>query len=130
MVSLNSLSLASNYNDEDGYITGGIIGTLPSELGKMKNIQVIDLSNNLITGTFITEMGLLTRLQSLYIQNNLLTGSVPPEYSNCVSLKEFVLQDNDLNNTIGMPHEICRLPELVLARVDCDIFCECCLSLC
>lgn len=130
MISLTSLSLASNYNDDDGYFTKGIIGTLPTELGMLTNLQLIDLSNNYITGTLITEIGQLQHLKSLFIQNNFLHGSIPIEYSNCVSLRELVLQDNDLNNTLGMPDEICRLPEMTLARVDCDIACNCCLGLC
>jgi Leucine-rich repeat (LRR) protein len=130
MISLKYFSLASNYNDDDGYFTKGIIGTLPRELGMLKNLQLIDLSSNYITGTLITEIGSLRHLQSFFIQNNFLHGSIPEEYSNCVSLKELVLQDNDLNNTIGMPDEICRLPEMILARVDCEIACDCCLGLC
>ena len=130
MISLNRLSLASNYNDDDGYFTGGIIGTLPPELANLKNLKEMDLSNNYLTGTLITEIGQLHLLQSLYIQNNFLTGSIPQEFVNCVSLRELVLQDNDLKSTIGMPEEICRLPELNMARVDCDLFCSCCQSLC
>ena len=130
MISLTVLSLASNYNDDDGYFTQGIIGTIPTELGMLSNLQLIDLSNNYITGTLVAEIGNLQHLQSLFIQNNFLHGSIPIEYSNCVSLRELVLQDNDLNNTLGMPDEICRLPEMTLARVDCDIACDCCLGSC
>ena len=130
MISLTVLSLASNYNDDDGYFTQGIIGTIPTELGMLSNLQLIDLSNNYITGTLVTEIGNLQHLQSLFIQNNFLHGSIPIEYSNCASLRELVLQDTDLNNTLGMPDEICRLPEMTLARVDCDIACDCCLGSC
>eukprot|EP00584_Thalassiosira_punctigera_P010890 CAMPEP_0172545930 /NCGR_PEP_ID=MMETSP1067-20121228/15767_1 /TAXON_ID=265564 ORGANISM="Thalassiosira punctigera, Strain Tpunct2005C2" /NCGR_SAMPLE_ID=MMETSP1067 /ASSEMBLY_ACC=CAM_ASM_000444 /LENGTH=984 /DNA_ID=CAMNT_0013332767 /DNA_START=290 /DNA_END=3244 /DNA_ORIENTATION=+ len=131
MISLTSLSLNSNYNDNDGYFTWGIKGKLPIQLGKLKNLQHINLSNNYLTGTLTTEIGQLYLLQTMNLQNNFLQGPIPPEYSNSVTLKEILLQDNNIDGeSFGMPEEICRLPDLELARVDCDVSCSCCLTTC
>mmetsp|Transcript_5418 Transcript_5418/g.11775 ORF Transcript_5418/g.11775 Transcript_5418/m.11775 type:complete len:912 (+) Transcript_5418:64-2799(+) len=131
MISLASLSLNSNYNDNDGYFTWGIKGTLPSELGELKNLQHINLSDNYLTGTLITEFGQLYLLQTLNLKNNFLQGPIPKEYSNSVSLKEIFLQENNIDgNSFGMPAEICELSELDLARVDCGVSCSCCLTTC
>ncbi|KAL7540992.1 hypothetical protein ACHAXR_010546 [Thalassiosira sp. AJA248-18] len=131
MISLTSLSLQSNYNDSNGYFTWGIKDKLPTELGAMKNLQHIDLSDNYLTGSLITEIGLLYHLQTMYLQNNYLQGSIPSEYSNCVALKKILLQENNINGeSYSMPEEICRLPELELARVDCEVSCSCCLTTC
>ena len=131
MISLTSLSLHSNYNDKNGYFTWGIKSKLPTELGKLKNLQHINLSDNYLTGTLITEIGQLYLLKTMNLQNNFLQGSIPKEYSNCVSMKEILLQENNIDGeSFGMPEEICRLPELDLARVDCEVSCSCCLTTC
>lgn len=133
MTSLTSLKISNNYNDDNGYFTWGLTNTLPTELGKLKNLQHIDLSNNYLTGTLITEFGVLHQLQTLNLQNNFLQGPIPDEYANCVSMREILLQDNNVDGEkFGVPEEICRLPELDLARVDCELehSCSCCLTTC
>lgn len=131
MISLTNLSLRSNYNDNEGYFTWGFKGKLPPELGKLKNLQHINLSNNYLTGTLITEFGQLYQLQTMDLQNNFLQGPIPTEYSNSVSMRELILQDNNIDGeSFGVPEEICRLPDLELARVDCDVSCSCCLTTC
>ena len=131
MISLTSLNLQSNYNDEQGYFTWGIKSTIPSELGQLKNLRHINLSDNYITGTLMKELGQLPRLQTMHLQNNDIAGPIPTEYSNLASLREILLQDNSIDRELySMPEEICHLPQLELARVDCDVSCSCCLSTC
>lgn len=130
MSSLMRLSLKSNYNDNNGYFTWGMKGQLPTELGRLGNLQHLDLSDNYLTGTIITEIGQLHQLETLYIQNNFLRGPIPQEYSNCVSLKEVLMHDNDIDEGFAMPEGVCRLPELELAQVDCGVNCTCCLTAC
>lgn len=126
MISLTSLSLQSNYKDEKGYFTWGINGKLPSELGRLKNLQHLHMNDNYLTGTLISEIGQLFLLETLHLQNNFLQGPIPDTYSNCVLLKEVLLEDNSIDSQFGMPEGICRLPELDLAKVDCSLSCSCC----
>ncbi|KAL3802049.1 hypothetical protein HJC23_010805 [Cyclotella cryptica] len=127
MISLTSLSLESNYKDESGYFTWGIHSTLPTELGKLKNLKHLLLNDNYLSGTLITEIGQLYFLETLHLQNNFLLGPIPLEYSNCVLLEEILLEGNNIDGSLySMPEDICRLPELELARVDCKISCSCC----
>ncbi|KAL7553811.1 hypothetical protein ACHAWF_017155 [Thalassiosira exigua] len=131
MISLTRLSLQSNYNDREGYFTWGIKDKLPTELGKLRNLQHIDLSNNFISGTLVTEIGALSLLETLHLNNNFLSGPIPVEYSSCKSLEEILLQDNDIDGEkFRMPAEICNLPGLDLARVDCEVSCRCCVTMC
>lgn len=131
MISLTSLSLQSNYKDDNGYFAWGIKGELPTQLGSLKNLQNLDLSDNYLSGPLITELGKLYHLQTLHLQNNFFHGPIPLEYSNCVSMKEIILHNNNIDGeSHGMPEEICRLPELELARVDCEVTCSCCLTTC
>ena len=127
MISLTTLSLDSNYRDENGYFSWGIHGKLPAELGKLKNLQHLHLNNNYLSGSLITEIGQLHLLETLHIQSNFLLGPIPMEYSNCILLEEILLEDNKIDGmSFRLPEEICRLPGLDLARVDCDVSCSCC----
>lgn len=127
MISLTSLSLGSNYKDENGYFTWGIHGKLPTELGELKNLQHLHLNDNYLSGSLISELGQMYLLETLHLQNNFLIGPIPKEYSNCALLEEILLEDNNIDGAIfSMPEGICRLPELELARVDCKVSCQCC----
>jgi Leucine-rich repeat (LRR) protein len=127
MISLTSLSLESNYKDKGGYFTWGIHGKLPTQLGKLKNLRHLHLNDNYLSGTLITEIGKLYFLETLHLQQNFLLGPIPSEYANCVLLEEILLENNNIDGSaFAMPEDICRLPQLDLARVDCDVSCTCC----
>jgi len=126
MISLTSLSLESNYKDQNGYFTWGIHGNLPTELGKLKNLRHLNLNDNALSGTLVSEIGQLYFLETLHLQSNFLHGPIPTEYSNCVLLEEILLQDNSIDAAFSVPDEICRLPELEMAKVDCKVSCSCC----
>ena len=131
MISLSSLSLRSNYNDAGGYFTWGIKDELPTEMGKLRNLRHLDLSDNYLTGTLVTEIGQLHLLRTLHLQSNFLEGPIPMEWTGCASLGEVQLQDNNIDGELyGVPEEVCRLPDLDLARVDCEVPCSCCLTAC
>ena len=126
MISLTSLLLESNYKDQNGYFTWGIHGNLPTELGKLKNLRHLNLNDNALSGTLVSEIGQLYFLETLHLQSNFLHGPIPTEYSNCVLLEEILLQDNSIDAAFIVPDEICRLPELEMAKVDCKVPCSCC----
>jgi len=58
-------------DDKSGGGSGGLAGPLPSELGKLTHLVVLDLHNNLLTSMIPSELGLLSQnLQALYLHNN------------------------------------------------------------
>ena len=127
MISLNKLSLESNYKDQNGYFTWGVHGKLPTELGKLKNLKHLHLNDNYISGTLVSEIGNLNFLETIHLHSNFLHGPIPVEYSGCVWLREILLQGNNIDGgSFSMPDSICHLPELELARVDCAVPCSCC----
>lgn len=70
-----------------------LTGALPSEIGKLKNLRVLDASNNEMTGV-PAEVGQLTNLEVLNLSNNKLTG-LPYELGNLKNLNTLNLSGND-----------------------------------
>ena len=68
-------------------------GALPSEIGNLKKLKVLNASNNLMTGV-PAEIGKLTELEIIDLSNNKLTG-LPYELGNLKKLKILNLSGND-----------------------------------
>ncbi len=69
-----------------------LTGALPSQIGKLKNLKVLNASNNLMTGV-PAEVGQLNNLEILDLSNNQLTG-LPNELANLKKLKTLNLSGN------------------------------------
>ena len=54
-------------------------GEIPSELGGLENLEVLYLTGNQLSGLIPPELGLITNLQRLFIEGNQLSGPIPPE---------------------------------------------------
>ena len=100
----------------DGRVVGlrvsseGIVGTIPSELGSLANLQSLSLGENRLTGGIPTELGSLANLQSLSLSESLLTGEIPKELGSLANLQVLYLWENQLTGEI--PKELGSLPNL------------------
>ena len=78
----------------DGRVVGlrmsseGIVGTIPSELGSLANLQGLYLSGNQLTGEIPPELGGLSNLTELSLSGNQLTGEIPPELGGLSNLTD------------------------------------------
>lgn len=55
-------------------------GTLPAELfGTLINVSMVDLARNELSGSIPTQLGKLRNLQSLQLNGNMLSGTIPTE---------------------------------------------------
>ena len=54
-----------------------VSGTLPSELGRLRNVRLLDLGNNHFSGTIPSSFDTLLGVRSLYLNYNSLSGTVP-----------------------------------------------------
>ena len=81
--------------------------TLPPEIWKLKNLEVLSSGGNKLT-TLPHEIGNLTSLKRLGLQNNELT-TIPPEIGNLTSLKSLYLERNQLTT---LPPKIWKLKNL------------------
>jgi len=115
--SLHTLRMINNEN---------IGGTIPSTLGRLTSLSIVDLADNRLQGTLPSELGLLTDIYQLSLHNNLLSGFIPTEFAEFLNLNLLSLDGNkDFYGEI--PKEICSTPKL---SYDCSIKCDCCYQNC
>lgn len=90
-------------------------GSLQAEVRMLKNLKVLDLSNNKFTGV-PAEIGQLKNLEVLDLSNNNITG-LPSELANLSNLKLLNLQGNDYAEA-DLAGIKAKLPSTVEIRVD------------
>ncbi|KAK3232828.1 hypothetical protein CYMTET_56852 [Cymbomonas tetramitiformis] len=61
-------------------LDASLTGTIPTEIGRLTELQILDLRANSLTTTLPSEMGLLSSLISLSVAHNQLAGTIPSEF--------------------------------------------------
>jgi hypothetical protein len=79
---------------------GKTSGTIPTELGRLENMVFIDMDFNLLTGSLPTDLYQLTKLKTLDVNNNQLTGTINTAIGRMVNLDFVQLQNNSFEGTI------------------------------
>jgi Leucine-rich repeat (LRR) protein len=91
LTSLQELILASDY----------LIGTLPSEIGRLKQLQYsLQLQSNSLSGVLPTTLGHLQALEHFYASSNHFAGSVPSQFGLLSNLKILDLSENHLEGQL------------------------------
>jgi hypothetical protein len=99
-------TLPKNFTDLTGmerlYIreNENLIGPLPEDIGKMKNMTRIRMNNNGLTGSIPKTIGELQGLEQLLLSDNNLEGNLPEEVTNLKLLKELILSGNNLSGKL------------------------------
>ena len=94
----------------DNRVPHGLEGSIPSELGSLTNLALLNLGHNELTGRIPPELGSLARLTGLDLSDNQLTGPVPAELGNLTNLVSLQIGFNDLAGPI--PPELGKLANL------------------
>ena len=89
-------------------LSGQGLTSLPSSVLKRTGLQELDISGNRIGGALPSEIGDLKALRVLDASGNLMTG-VPAEIGHLPELRSLDLSDNRLT---GLPHELAELKKL------------------
>ena len=105
------LDLAGRWDsDAREDIPHGLSGPVPTELGSLTNLELLNLGTNDMTGPIPTELGNLANLESLSLGNNGLTGPIPTELGNLANLTWLSLGYDGLTGPI--PSELGNLANL------------------
>ena len=88
----------------------GLVGTIPSELSLLSNLQVLGLENNTLTDVIPTELGHLTALQKLFLHTNNIGGNLPTEIGLLTAMSDFQVHNTFLDGTF--PTELGNLTAL------------------
>ncbi|KAJ4841138.1 Phytosulfokine receptor 2 [Turnera subulata] len=78
----------------------GLSGTIPPDIGQLKQLHVLDLSSNNITGTIPSSISELGNLEILDLSCNSLYGSIPPSFKKLTFLSKFSVANNHLKGQI------------------------------
>jgi len=115
-IDLVNLSLNGTVPTELGLLTAltmlnlpanQLTGTLPTELGMLTELNFLILAVNQLNATIPSELGSLTALTVLELSSNRFSGSIPSELGLLTALNLFVGVDNELTGTI--PSELGKL---------------------
>ena len=91
------VSLAMGYYDRqlEQWISNGVSGPIPTELGNLANLERLYLHENDLSGPIPTELGNLTDLEVLNLGGNDLTGPIPRSLLDLARLTRFYFRGNE-----------------------------------
>jgi len=96
LTGLTYLSLTGNNSASCSKLSGPI----PTQLGQLKKLTTLVLSNNNLSGPIPAILGDLAELGTLLLDGNMLSGPIPLELSNLKRLTTLSLHNNKLTDSI------------------------------
>ena len=105
------------YTDASGRVVSlrlyenNLTGTIPTELGNLNNLKLLELSlNRSLSGPIPPDIGRLSRLQDLRMRRTGVSGPIPAEFGMLANLRNLALGENALSGPI--PAELGKLANL------------------
>ncbi|KAL6629139.1 hypothetical protein ACP70R_028904 [Stipagrostis hirtigluma subsp. patula] len=83
-----------------------LTGVIPPEIGRLKELVLLDLSFNKLHGDIPQAICNLTNLQVLDLSSNNLTGTIPAALNNLHFLSEFNISFNDLDGPVPVTGQL------------------------
>lgn len=90
----------------------GLSGPIPIEMGKLDDLEWLDLGGNQLHGDIPSELGGLAELRGLVLNGNRISGTIPPELGNLSRLAWLNLARNEVTGEI--PGELTKLANLAV----------------
>ena len=122
LFSLRELKLNSQIHPD--FEVAGLIGTIPTSIGNLARLEILELRGNFLNGQLPDTLGGLDAIKIFDVQYNRFTGQVPDaigEWSDTIMSMAF--SNNEFTGSI--PSSICSAQIVVLA-VDSNVNCTCC----
>lgn len=91
-------------------------GSIPSTIGKLLNVQTLDIHKNALQGSIPTQISGMQSLLTLFLHKNLLTGQLPATIGNLSALRDLKVSHNELTGVI--PASFGKLQALVRLAID------------
>ncbi|KAL6009207.1 hypothetical protein ACLOJK_022434 [Asimina triloba] len=101
-------NLSTQLEEELGMASNMIFGSLPSGIGNLVNLTLLDLEQNMLTGAIPLNIGKLRKMVELYMFDNKLSGEIPNSFCNMTKLNVLYLSENNLEGNIPQCLENCR----------------------
>ncbi|KAJ7952811.1 receptor-like kinase [Quillaja saponaria] len=92
-----------------------LLGSIPSDLGLIEHLQILDLSNNSLNGSLPSSLFTAFELRSLNLSNNLLSGEVLDSIVQLRNLQFLNLSDNALAGKV--PANLSNMQNLTVASL-------------
>nr|XP_034605806.1 receptor-like protein 11 [Setaria viridis] len=77
-----------------------ISGPIPDSIGRLRMLEILDMSSNKLNGTIPSSLGNLKNLNNLALQNNVISGHIPHSVGRLVMLDTLDMSNNRLTGTI------------------------------
>ena len=97
-----------------------ITGSIPQEVGNLMNLKDLSLYENQISGAIPNTFGKLQSIQELQIFSNKLSGSLPQEFGELINLVVLELANNSLSGPL--PANICLGGNLQFLSISYNMF--------
>ncbi|KAM7466091.1 hypothetical protein LguiB_013653 [Lonicera macranthoides] len=78
-----------------------LTGPIPHSVGKLNKLQLLYLGSNRLSGEIPSFLGNLTLLHVLQLDQNNMSGSIPPSLGNCSNLVMLDISTNELSGSIS-----------------------------
>jgi Leucine-rich repeat (LRR) protein len=115
--SIVNLSQLKILNLNDNLLTiGNNTDSLPRDMDKLQNLEVLNLSGNILGGPVNAALGSLSNLKTLNLSLNYFKGKLPSNLGNLSNLKKLLLNQNEISGSIPATFgQLTQLDELILS---------------
>lgn len=96
----SEISALQELEELDFHLNENIQGTIPTVLGSLPALQILDLNFTQLTGSLPQQLCNAERLTVIDVTSNLHDGTIPSCFGNFESLEVLKLDSNSLNGTI------------------------------
>ncbi|CAN6347529.1 unnamed protein product [Urochloa humidicola] len=88
----------------------GLAGVIPTELGELRALNILNLSWNALFGPIPAALACLSALQTLDLSNNGLAGEIPAELAGLTFISSFDVSNNQLHGQIPAAGQFSTFP--------------------